>query len=515
MSECFNKEIAFSFSSIYKWITITFTLFVTTLTAHAATITVPAGGNVQSAINAAQYGDTIILEAGAVYTASLVLPLKSGTGEIVIQSSRLSELPQGARVNPSQSALFAKLQSAINAEAVVRTVAGAHHYRFQGIEFSTSSASVIVYDLLRFGESRFTHTTLASVPHHLVIDRCYIHGFDTQDVQRGISLNSAETTVSNSYISNIHGVGYDTQAVAGWNGPGPFHIVNNHLEAAGENVMFGGADPGITGLVPSDIEIRRNYVIKPLSWKVGDPSYAGYHWTIKNILELKNAKNVVIDADVFENCWTDGQTGIPILFTVRNQEGTAPWSIVQNVTFTNNIVKGAEGALNFLGTDNEQPSQRSSNVVIANNLFTDIRGPFLTLNGFYNVTLDHNTSFQTSNTYTLYGEQSLSYVSTNNLTIENPWGIYGDGGYMGTAGLTKYTPSYVFNKNLMVGAAAGMNPSGNFYPTLVSQVGFADFAAGNYALSVNSPYRNAGSDGKDVGVDFAQLSAAQAGNAPP
>lgn len=30
----------------------------------------------------------------------------------------------------------------------------------------------------------------------------------------------------------------------------------NFLEAASENVMFGGADPQIPGLVPADIEIR-------------------------------------------------------------------------------------------------------------------------------------------------------------------------------------------------------------------------------------------------------------------
>src|SRR5215212_7655314 len=451
MSECFNKEIAFSFSSIIKLITITLTLFVTTLTAHAATITVPAGGNLQSAINAAQYGDTIVLEAGAIYTGSYVLPLKSGTGEIVIQSSRLNELPEGARVNPSLSGLFARLQSAINAEAVVRTIAGAHHYRFQGIEFSTSSASVIVYDLIRFGESRFTQTTLASVPHHLVIDRCYIHGFPTQDVQRGVSLNSAETTVSNSYISDIHGIGYDTQAVAGWNGPGPFHIINNHLEAAGENVMFGGADPGITGLVPGDIEVRRNYVVKPLSWKVGDPSYAGYHWTVKNLLELKNAKNVVIDGNVFENCWTDGQTGIPILFTVRNQEGTAPWSIVQNVAFTNNIVRGAEGGLNFLGSDNEKPSQRSSGAVIANNLFTDLKGPFLTLNGFNNVSLLHNTHFQTGNIMILYSTPVQQFVYRDNLTIRNPngYGVFGDATGEGLVALKKFAPDFVFKNNVL------------------------------------------------------------------
>ena len=267
MAEGGNKARRLSFLSFPKWLPILIVVFAATLSANAGTIVVPAGGNVQGAINAAQYGDTIIVDAGATYTVSLVLPLKSGTGEIIIQSSRVSELPEGVRVSPVQSALFAKFQSVIPAEAVVKTVAGAHHYRFVGIEFSTANATVLVYDLIRFGEGRSTQTTLSSVPHHLVIDRCYIHGFDTQDVQRGVSLNSAESTISNSYISAIHGVGYDTQAIAGWNGPGPFHIINNYLEGAGENILFGGADPGIPNLVPSDIEIRRNYVFKPLSWR--------------------------------------------------------------------------------------------------------------------------------------------------------------------------------------------------------------------------------------------------------
>src|SRR5215217_1949661 len=110
MSEGGNRDGRLSFFAIYKWITIACVLLAAVWSANAATITVPAGGSVQSAINAAQYGDTIIVQAGTVYTASLVLPLKSGTGEIVIQSSRISELPEGVRVNPSQSDLFAKFQ---------------------------------------------------------------------------------------------------------------------------------------------------------------------------------------------------------------------------------------------------------------------------------------------------------------------------------------------------------------------------------------------------------------------
>ena len=67
-----------------------------------ATITVPAGGNLQSAIDAAQPGDTIILQAGTVYMGPIMLPVKSGTSYITIQSSRLAELPEGVRVSPAQ-----------------------------------------------------------------------------------------------------------------------------------------------------------------------------------------------------------------------------------------------------------------------------------------------------------------------------------------------------------------------------------------------------------------------------
>ena len=469
-------------------------------------ITVGPKDSLQSAINAAQYGDTIIVEAGVTYTGSFVLPLKSGTGEIVIQSSRLSELPEGVRVNPSQSALFAKLQTP-NAEPVVRTDPGAHHYRFLGIEFSTTTPSVKVYDLVRFGEGRHEQKTLQAAPHHLIIDRCYIHGFETQDLQRGLSLNSAESTVSNSYISDIHGIGYDTQAIAGWNGPGPFHIINNHLEGAGENVLFGGADPGIPNLVPSDIEIRRNYVFKPLSWKVGHPTYAGKHWTIKNSLELKNARNVIIDGNVFENCWTDGQTGISILFTVRNQEGTAPWSILENVTFSNNVVKGAEGALNLLGSDNERPSQRSRGLVIANNLFTDIRGPFLTLNGYNNVSLLHNTHFQTGNIIILYGTPVLQFVYRDNLTIRGPkgYGVFGDSLGEGVVALRKFAPDFVFENNVLALADGSLYPKDNYFPASIENVGFVNLGKGDYRLAPASAYRKASSEGQPVGCDWDKL----------
>ena len=98
----------------------------------------------------------------------------------------------------------------------------------------------------------------------------------------------------------------DTQAICGWNGPGPVPIENNYLEAAGENIMFGGTRPGIPNLVPSDITIRRNQLSKPLAWMA-------QAWTVKNLLEFKNAQNVLVEGNTIENNWAAGQQGYAIV----------------------------------------------------------------------------------------------------------------------------------------------------------------------------------------------------------
>src|SRR4030095_5510177 len=116
---------------------------------------------------------------------------------------------------------------------------GANHYRFEGIEFTIAPSVMLNQGIVTLGEGNEQDQAL--LPGDLVFDRCYIHGHATADVTRGIALNSARTEIISSYISDCHGLGYETQAIAGWNGPGPFKIIKNYIEGAGENVIFGGA----------------------------------------------------------------------------------------------------------------------------------------------------------------------------------------------------------------------------------------------------------------------------------
>src|SRR5262249_26656578 len=319
------------------------------------TIAVPAGGNFQSALDVAQPGDVITLEAGATYRGPFTLPKKAGTGWIIVRTSAPdSSLPSlGTRVTPVYAHVMPKVVVGAGVGGAIQTAPGAHHFRFIGIEVGPASGT-FVSNLVELGSG--TATNLTMLPHDIVIDRCYLHGNPTLGGRRGVALNGKAIAVIDSYLADFKEVGADSQAIAGWNGPGPFKIVNNHLEGAGENVMFGGGDPAIRDLVPSDIEIRQNHFFKPLSWRKGDLSYAGTQWSIKTLFELKNARRVLVDRNIFENIWLADQAGFAVQLTVRNQYGGAPWSTIEDVTFTGNIVRHSGSGISILGTDDPNPS---------------------------------------------------------------------------------------------------------------------------------------------------------------
>ena len=155
--------------------------------------------------------------------------------------------------------------------SVIVAAAGAHHYRFVGIDVAPDEGAAVV-NLVQLGNDESDPDDL---PHHIIIDRSFLHGDNRVGTRRGIAMNARHAAVINSYVSNFKDASTDSQGIAGWNGDGPFVIANNYLEAAGENVMFGGADPSIPGLVPADIEISGNHLAKPLRWRPGLPEFEG------------------------------------------------------------------------------------------------------------------------------------------------------------------------------------------------------------------------------------------------
>jgi hypothetical protein len=432
------------------------------------TIHVAAGESLQSALDAAQPGDRITLEAGAIYEGPFKLRKKAGDAWIVIASNRLRELPSGKRVNPSQARhmprIVASSRSAIIADP------GAHHYRFAGIEIAPA-ASEFLHNLIELGGD---DANLTQVPHHIVFDRAYIHGDPRKGGRRGIALNGRDIAVINSYVADFKEAGADSQAISGWNGPGPFKIENNYLEGAGENVMFGGADPSINGLVPSDIEILRNHFAKPLRWKIDDPSYEGTPWTVKNLFELKNARRVLVEGNLLERNWPHAQSGFAILFTPRNQDGRAPWSVVEDVTFRNNVLRHVAAGFNILGRDDIQESRQTRRISIHHNVLSDVGGKwggngrlFQLLDGTAGVAITSNTAERTTGGVVFGGDHDghTGFVFQHNVMPDNGAGFVGSGTGVGRATIDRYFPGAVIKGNVFVGGKADQYPlDNNFAP---------------------------------------------------
>ena len=498
---------------------------------------VPAGNasSLQAALNASTCGDTVVLQAGSTYSGNFTVPnIGSCSGWVVVESSNVSSLPSGTRVGPSSVSKMASLSTATLGPVLQLPTAGIHNFRFIGLEISCATGVCDAPHDFMGGLVEITGgspVTVAQTPNNIIIDRCYIHGTPTQNIRRGVGANGTNIGVVDSYVSEIHesgaASGGDSQTIEDWNGAGPLLIQNNYLEAASENILFGGADTTIPGLIPSDITIVGNYFYKDPSWR-GKP--APYNWVIKDSLEFKSAQRVLVQGNVFAYCWVAGQAGELIELTPRSQGGDS-WATAADLTFTDNLLEHASigfiiGDSDYVDVPTSQPPQR---ILVQNNVLTDITPSWSAgtgsaglgfqigvidsganpndLTDWHDLTIDHNDLIDTNADIFLNGGQCVGcVVPAGPIQITNNIGSLGvtASGAAGGRALSLFLTQLTWNKNVLSNATGTNYPSGTFL-SLLSQIGFTNYsltsvAGTNYQLLPSSPYVSAGTDGKDIGV---------------
>ena len=251
------------------------------------------------------------------------------------------------------------------------------------------------------------------------------------------------------------------------------------------------------------------------------PTSAGTIWQVKNLFELKNARQVVIERNLFENHWKEAQAGYAIVFTPRNSGGTCGWCVVEDVSFSYNVVRNVAAGINLLGYDvPSTPSQQTRRVRIRHNLFYGVSSA-LGGNGWFlmigdeptDVVVDHNTVSHSGSAFVYaYGGSSTSprpitaATITNNLARHNAYGISGAYFAYGSGILQNYFPGVTFTRNYFAGASSSRYPSGSLVSGTAFESHFQGAAAGDYRLASSSPLRGAASDGTDLGADMQIIS---------
>lgn len=450
-------------------------------------ITVPAGGSLQAAIDAYRDGDCLVLDNGADYLGNFVVGAGKG---LVIRSNQ--ELGPPARlVSP-------------NSDPALRVQAGSRRVYAKGLAF-TSQPGAALGALCWF--IVYIDPTGATKPEELAtditFDGCTIDGGPNLRTLSGLRADGNRVAFINGSILNIHYDGFDSQAFCSTTGAGPFLIRNSRLEGAGENVMFGGADPAFPNLVPSDIELDKVVLYKPLSWKVGDPNYAGIPWTVKNLFELKNARRVHVHDCRMENNWQHAQTGFAILLTPRNQGGFAPWSCVEDVLIENTQVWGSDSGITLQNAD-ETKAAGSRRIALQNLLIAGTRWTGLNIaSGPDDLLIDHVTVIP--NNYLAWSGAAPGLRTI----VQNS--IFGYGSFGGEAGFiqgaTTQKNAFVLFPgdlgdgmgNLRIAASYYGDPSGVWAGFKAYQTPEAAGLSPAGVLSVTSPLKGTATDGKDIG----------------
>lgn len=541
--------------------------------ASGSTIAVNAGGNLQSALNSANCGDTIQLQAGATFTGTFTLPAKSCDDNhwiVVRTNADDSVLPaEGSRLTPcyagvsslpgrpnfhcaSTNNVVAKLMMTGGGSGPIVLAAGANHYRLMGLEITRLSGTGSVNAL----SSIATGGTASNV----IFDRVWMHGTAQDDTTRGIELGgSTYVSIVDSFFTDFHCVSKtgsctDSQTIYGGLGNdqmGPYKITNNFLEAAGENILFGG---GAATVSPADIQISQNHFFKPMSWLQGQPGYVGgangNPFVVKNHFELKNAQRVLLDSNIMEGSWGGySQFGFSVVLTPKNPGGGLICSMCQvtDVTVRYNLISHVGAGFEIANglSDNGTLAFAGQRYSIHDVIIDDIDGVKYLGPGEFaqvsvgsgapllqSVTINHVTAFPASHQFTIGDQvattsQMKNFVFTNNMVNAGTYPVWstGSGGTANCAvhdspltTLNACFSSYVFSSNAIIATPSGFPvtswPASNFFPASATAVQFVNYNGGNggdYHLLSSSPYKGLGTDGKDLGADVDAVGSAIAG----
>jgi hypothetical protein len=192
------------------------------------------------------------------------------------------------------------------------------------------------------------------------------------DIEDAVDWNCDNCWMKDGYVEKVHWINSESHAVLTGFSNGPVKFVNNWWEG-GSCSYFSGGGPVDTSAGPTnDEEVRKNYFGRDESYRQLSAGVANspeppfgcgpmdhnaahdtcpFQWAIKNTFELKLANRFLVDGNIIENAWADGQSGYPVLITdavcsggkvcgIKTNTGD-PRTSIQNVHISNTWIRNA------------------------------------------------------------------------------------------------------------------------------------------------------------------------------
>jgi hypothetical protein len=248
------------------------------------------------------------------------------------------------------------------------------------------------------------------------------------------------------------------------------------------------------------------------------------HWTVKNLFELKSAERVVARWNLLDGSWSDGQDGSAFLLNSTKQSNIGQ-ALLQHIEFGDNVVRHT-AAIGAVLSAQDYGDGDVDDVYLHDNLIYGFTGGWyaLTIRGRTNVPsyftglrVDHNTFERAGGggqiNFGADGPGRFDGPSFTNNIFRIDGMLYPFISQAGTCWGTDKTAldcvtlgrgGYTFAGNILTSETLATWPARNFNPAWGS-IGFTNVATADYSLGSSSPYKNAGTDGKDIGADTTQL----------
>lgn len=514
---------------------------------------VASAANLQMAISGAACGTKLNLAHGGSFAnggTAYTLPNNSCACHtdqskwIIIQGDQFeANYSAGVRVDPStQYSQFPHVSSSDPSFAFTANANGASCWGFAGLDVYPTVTGTNALFAINGAQSQ----TPANFSHDFAWWGMYMHGQPTFGLTRGIILNGNWETVVDSYCSDMHTAGQDSQCLVSWDGYGPHLFQNNFLEASTENTMFGGS-PSTAGVMMSDITIKGNYYYKPLSWSINDPSYYGntQPGVVKDLIEFKSGQRILVTGNVFEHTWGAGQNEFEIINS--NCSISSPSvNFVQDVTEYYNIFRNATTEWFVFGGCAQPTTQPDHRIWLHDNLIYGLEGCSAASCGFtrfvdvasgqavgvpfpaYDLWITHNTGSVSnygsahfnqdgSDGKTYYGHQFINNVF-GEANIPQAQGsfytrVVGSGLAEGDSTYTTNFPGGNFRNNCYFGVIGGTYTNAAFSNTKNPANAAAVFVnpGTDFHVAKTSVCSGAASDGLDMGANIDAVNSATSG----